>query len=170
MFCKYCGAKIEENSKLCQKCQKKNQHEDKIEKTNSSNHLGRAGFWIRYVAHLIDAVVIGLISIIVAVIVSLIFHQNIDISGQIVIFPLFLIYYIFMTYKYQCTLGKRMLGIRVISQKNNKLTMGQVILRETLGKALALLIAMTGVGFLIMLMTDWVHDIIAKTSVVYKGY
>jgi len=79
-------------------------------------------------------------------------------------------YYILMTSKYQATLGKMVVGIRVISDKNDNLTLGKIILRETVGKLVTGITV--GVGFMMVVFTEKkqaLHDMIASSVVVYKN-
>ena len=80
----------------------------------------------------------------------------------------FLVYYVVMQMKYQGTLGKRIVGLRVVSENStNQLTFVQLGLRESLGKSFSFLLI--GVGFLMILFSDGrksLHDMLFKTRVV----
>ena len=78
-------------------------------------------------------------------------------------------FFAFMTTKYQATLGKMAVGIKVISDKEGNLTKGQVILRETIGKLLSSIIL--SLGYITAAFTkkkQALHDMIAGTAVIYK--
>jgi uncharacterized RDD family membrane protein YckC len=85
------------------------------------------------------------------------------------LFPLavFPLYNIFFIWKYGATLGKKWLKIKVVSIDSQPLSLGQVILRETIGKFLSGLILQ--LGYLWALWDKnrqtW-HDKLAKTYVV----
>jgi uncharacterized RDD family membrane protein YckC len=123
-----------------------------------------AGFWIRYVANFVD----GLVLIIPQVIVSFILGSTSPISkisGLLVSW----IYFIWMTNSYQATLGKRAVGIRVLSDNSEKLSLGQIIIRETIGKFISAIIFL--IGYIMAGFTERkqaLHDKIASTTVVYN--
>lgn len=131
-----------------------------------------AGFWIRFVAVMIDGLIVGAISMIVGIflgIASAIFKFNADLLSAGLGYLLGWGYFVFMTYKYEATIGKRLVGIKVLSDKAEKLTLGQVILREVLGKILST-ITLT-IGYIMAGFTERkqaLHDKIADTVVVYK--
>jgi len=142
-----------------------------------------AGFWVRYAASFIDGMIIiilifilGLIFIITSVDGGMAALENEGNSGigsgvslRLCISVLIWIYFIVMTKNYGATLGKRAMGIKVISDKSENLSWGQVVLRETLGKFISAIILYIG-----YLMADFtarkqgLHDMIASTVVVYK--
>lgn len=129
-----------------------------------------AGFWIRWAASFID----GLVLIIPHFIVGFIFSiMTAGIAAKVLVniasFAVTWIYFIFMTNKYQATLGKKVVGIKVISNKSDKLTLGQIVLRETVGKLASAFILL--IGYLMIAFTSrkqGLHDMIADTVVVYK--
>jgi len=138
-----------------------------------------AGFWVRWVANLIDGIILMAIGLIIGIILVTLLGFSAFIAGLgesivpnfIRLFGLIAgwFYFIFMTYKYEATFGKKIAGVKVISDKNDNLTLGQVILRETLGKIASVLTLYIGyimVGF--TKRKQGLHDKIASTTVVYK--
>jgi uncharacterized RDD family membrane protein YckC len=139
-----------------------------------------AGFWIRLFAYFID----GLILSIPTIIISYFAIKLVGISEEITIISIrpivyiitvsniliSWIYSIFMVYKYQATLGKKALGIKVLSEgSDHNLTLGKIILRETLGKFISGIILQ--IGYIIIGFTEkkqGIHDMLAKTVVIYK--
>jgi len=118
-----------------------------------------AGFWIRYVASVIDALVL----IIPNMIISVVFDA-LSVPSLGTVFT----YIILWTKKYQATLGKQAVGVRVISDKSESLSWGQLILRETIGKFISAIILL--VGYIMAGFTERkqaLHDKIASTAVVY---
>ncbi|MFS0553580.1 RDD family protein [Brevibacillus sp. 179-C9.3 HS] len=130
-----------------------------------------AGFWIRVVASLLDSLFLIGISYLVFNPLRRVFavpyasFHFIDLLE--VVFDL--LYLILLTWWSGQTLGKLITGIRVISarQARGSLSVGQVLLREVIGKFVASLVF--GLGYL------WVawhprkqgwHDLIAKTYVI----
>jgi uncharacterized RDD family membrane protein YckC len=79
-----------------------------------------------------------------------------------------LLYFVVPTLLWGQTLGKRIVGLRVIRQDGEpRLGFGQVLVRETVGRALSL--AMLGVGFLMAAAEPEkraMHDVLTKTDVV----
>jgi len=149
----------------------------------SSDQIKYAGFWIRYVANIIDGFLIGILFFIIGIIIGIIiiavngleavkgFHlsKGADIAVRIIGMVVGWIYFVWMTKKYQATLGKKAVGIKVMSDKSEELTLGRVILRETIGKLISAIILYIGyimVGF--TKRKQALHDKIAGTVVVYK--
>jgi uncharacterized RDD family membrane protein YckC len=129
-----------------------------------------AGFWIRFVAAFIDGLILSIPQAIVRVFVTVAnFGTMYVIASNVLSFLITWAYYVFMTNNYQATLGKKAVGIMVISSKPERLTLNQVLLRETVGKIVsALTIA---IGYIMAGFTEKkqaLHDMIAGTVVVYK--
>ncbi|NGQ95244.1 RDD family protein [Brevibacillus sp. SYP-B805] len=132
-----------------------------------------AGFWIRAAATLADTLLlVGLSFLIFNPLRRMAGYEAVAFSPidwieMVVDF----LYTILLTWWTGQTLGKMLTGIRVISARNGgaqgKLTLGQVILREVVGKLLAVI--PLGLGYLWVGWSDrkrgW-HDMIAKTYVV----
>ncbi|MGW8185027.1 MAG: RDD family protein [Candidatus Moraniibacteriota bacterium] len=135
-----------------------------------------AGFWIRWVAVFIDGIVVSVIAI--PIMIVFYFLSGGTFSGKDSDMPVgfnflgYIIswsYYIFMTDKYQATLGKKVMGIIVVAEDLNKLPLGKIILRETIGKIVSGIIF--GIGYLMAAFTNKkraLHDIISGTVVIYK--
>jgi len=134
-----------------------------------------AGFWVRYAASLIDGMIIIIPMFILGLLVfALVSIGGLGSEGSGIFLRLFVpvliwIYFIVMTKNYGATLGKRAMGIKVISDKSENLSWGQVVLRETLGKFISAIILY--IGYLMAGFTarkQGLHDMIASTVVVYK--
>ncbi len=132
-----------------------------------------AGFWVRFVAAMVDALVLfiplGIINFIVALSAG---HTN-TVSAvillKVIAVLIIWIYYSLMTFYKGATLGKMLVGITVKSADGLPLSFGRVILRETLGKIVSSVIFM--IGYIIAAFTNKkqaLHDMIAGTVVVYK--
>lgn len=132
-----------------------------------------AGFWIRWAAAMLDGLIVTAASFIINIlfgIILVIFSVKIEESpfrflGYIIGWG----YLIFMVYKYEATFGKKLVGIKVVSDKSERLTLGQVILRETVGKIVSSMTLM--IGYIMAGFTERkqaLHDKIASTTVVYK--
>lgn len=96
-----------------------------------------AGFFLRLVAFLIDMLVAGGIFTILKVLLPLDMEANIlNFSlGEVLSTGLTLAYFTLMTlFTNGRTLGKMILGLRVVSLTSDKLTFSQIILREICGR------------------------------------
>ncbi|WP_287155729.1 RDD family protein [Candidatus Solincola tengchongensis] len=142
-----------------------------------------AGFWIRFVAAFIDGLVLSVIYLPVNFIFwaaneNIYFWGTWDFSRGVSFGLLFLYnlirmligwaYYTYLTGRYGATLGKRLLGLRVVGEDLQPVTFGTAAVREIPGKLISALFCMFGyiwAGF------DgrkqaW-HDKIARTLVIY---
>lgn len=130
--------------------------------------LKYAGFWIRLVAVMVD----GLVLFAASFLVGLFMPTNIQETGLLgrVIFTLIgWVYYVWMTNSTQSTLGKKLVGIKVQSVDGQKLSLGKVIIRETIGKLLSAITL--GIGYIMAAFTEkkqGLHDFMAKSVVIYK--
>lgn len=135
-------------------------------------HYAFAGFWIRVCATLLDSLFLIGISLLIFNPLRRTLGISDDLFSLIDLLELLfdLLYMVLLTWVNGQTLGKVIVGIRVISarQTRTNLSAGQVILREVIGKMLASL--PFGLGYM------WVgwnhkkqgwHDLIAKTYVVW---
>ncbi len=139
-----------------------------------------AGFFVRLAAYLIDSILVGTALLIVRLpiwISSWIHAENLIVRdfvfqysiADIVIYVLSVGYFILMTYFTGATLGKKLLHIKVVSAEDRKLTLLEVIFRETIGRFLSALIA--NVGYLMVGIHSekcGLHDILSDTRVVYQ--
>ncbi len=148
-----------------------------------TQHLQKAGFFVRMLAIIIDSLIINAVFIILSYIIDYsmvnILHYFGFTDGEMIsdvvggtIYLFFVIslptYFIVLTYKLEATIGKKILGIKVVSSNQDKLTLGKIIIRETIGKIISSLFF--GFGFLMAIFNknkQTLHDKIAKTFVVY---
>lgn len=124
-----------------------------------------AGFWIRYVANFLDGIIVGFFSLIP---VLILFFLGANILDRLLFYIISFSYFIILTYNKEATWGKMALGLKVISSNGEKLGLGQVFLRETIGKIVSGLIL--GIGYIMAGLTkrkEALHDKIAKTNVIY---
>jgi uncharacterized RDD family membrane protein YckC len=128
-----------------------------------------AGFWIRFAASFVDGLVLLIPQMIVSGIMTVTnFGAMQKVAANVASLLVTWAYYVFMTNKYQATLGKKAVGIRVFSTKPENLTLGQVILRETIGKFISMIIFF--IGYVMTGFTQKkqaLHDMLASTAVVY---
>ncbi len=140
------------------------------------------GFWVRGAAHIIDGFILSIISMIVLIPIYVIFSVGLAATEfkflefilQVVVSVISMAvgwsYYIFMTHKYQATLGKMAIGARVQAEDGQNLTLGKIILRETVGRFVAGI--MLGIGYIMIGFTtkkQGVHDLISQSVVVYTN-
>ncbi|WP_134684211.1 RDD family protein [Brevibacillus migulae] len=132
-----------------------------------------AGFWIRVAATLIDSLfLVGISFLLFNPLRRLLgypegVYSPIDVVELIVNF----LYFVLLTWWSGQTLGKMLVGIRVIHARNDggrqRLSLGQVILREVIGKLLSSI--PFGLGYLWVGWNEkkrgW-HDMIANTFVI----
>ncbi len=153
-----------------------------------------AGFWLRFVALIIDAIVIycaqAFLIVPILALVGINFASNIanadsmsqsELAGSIFSFIaalsglIFLLYAILILYyslmessKYQATLGKMALGLKVTDMNGSKLDFGKAFVRN-LCKIISSFIFY--IGYLLAAFTEKkqaLHDMIASTLVVKK--
>jgi uncharacterized RDD family membrane protein YckC len=158
-----------------------------------------AGFWLRFVAYVIDAIILGCVQGILIMPILAIFgigiaskagdfdSTNFDAGNdaavmgfaatilafivlyQIVFFVLQTLYHAFMeSSKFQGSVGKLALSLKVTDMNGDKLEFGKALVRN-LGKVVSHYTAL--IGYIIAAFTDKkqaLHDLIASTLVVKK--
>lgn len=191
MFCTQCGAQAEEGTKSCGKCGaplqtgarqsqppryqafspvSQNETSPRYEGTENARF---AGFWIRFVATLVDAIILMIPSFILLMLLSpdsLSGTESEDsASYQAVSFALWLLYKAGMeSSSKQATLGKMLVGIKVTDLNGNRISFGRAIGRY-FAQILSSLILF--IGFIMAAFTakkQALHDMIAGTYVSYK--
>jgi len=134
-----------------------------------------AGFWIRFVATIVDSLILSIPFVIARFGVGIIFTSSglstkiLAIIGLLASMLIGWIYFILMTHNKGATLGKMLVGITVKSDDFQKLSLGKVILRETIGKFVSGIILY--IGYIIAGFTkrkQALHDKFAHSVVVYK--
>ena len=132
-----------------------------------------AGFWIRFVAIMVDSLILSIPIALTQVIVAVALVSS-GVNARGVSFIVYLIitwtYFVLMTYYNGRTLGKMLVGITIKSDNFGKLSFGKVLLRETVGKFVSQIILF--IGFIIVGVTQkkqGLHDMFAHSIVVYKN-
>ncbi len=127
-----------------------------------------AGFWARFVALIIDDI---LIVIVYFLLISSLGYAFDDI-GAIIGYLLFLTahfgYFVVFQHKYGQTIGKKAMHIKVIAKNGQTPSMLTLFLREYIGKAISGIIL--NIGYLWVIWDKWkqaLHDVIAGTYVIY---
>ena len=121
----------------------------------------KASFWIRVVAHLIDAIILGLPIFVLQI---LVYDDFLGVDSYYT--PFFLTYCIVMERYFQATLGKKLLGLKVIKTNGRKPNFVDCFWRN-MGKYISAL--PYGYGFLRILAPhhiQTIHDELARCFVV----
>ena len=138
------------------------------------------GFWSRFIAALIDAIVVGVfvfIGMILSFVLGIVIGGVSEDAGTLifvlsygVITILSILYYPYMeASESQATIGKQMLGMKVVDLDGNRITFMKAFIRSPIGKFLSGIILY--LGFLIIgfhSRKQGLHDMIAGTYVVPK--
>ncbi len=134
-----------------------------------------AGFWTRFWAYTIDLIVLSAIS---GIIIKPIFRvMDIEITNpafllfsayKVTILLLLLLYFMLLTKYFGQTVGKMIMGIRVVSKDGGQLTWGAVIFREVLGRFISKMLVIPYLLVLFMPKKEALHDVFANTVVEYE--
>lgn len=134
-----------------------------------------AGFWIRWVANFVDGLILFLCNIVISFVVTPalsvvgITEMGASVASSLISLFIMWTYYVLMTHYKSATLGKMLVGITVKSDDFQKLSLGKIILRETIGKflsAITLFIGYVMAGF--TQKKQALHDMFAHSVVVYE--
>lgn len=144
--------------------------------TTASYKPKLAGFWIRFWAYTIDLIVIYAVS---GILIKPIFRVvDIPISNppfllftpfKITILLLFILYFTLMTKFLQQTVGKMIMGIKVIPQTGAALTWDKIIFREVIGRFISKMLLLPYLFVVFMPEKEALHDLFADTYVVYEN-
>jgi uncharacterized RDD family membrane protein YckC len=134
------------------------------------------GFWTRLWAYAIDLLVLAAIS---GIIIKPIFRvAGWEITNpsfflfstyKVTILILLLLYFALMTKYLQQTVGKMIMGIRVVAKNGGKLTWGAVIFREVIGRFISKMLVIPYLLVIFMSKKEALHDLFADTIVVYEN-
>lgn len=147
---------------------------------NYNNQVQFGGFFVRAGAFLIDTVIVTFITLLMRFplwIVSFGIPENIWNAGvlfsytmkDILLYICGVAYYVLLTYYTGATIGKKLMNLKVISADGGKLTLLNVIYRETIGRFLCTF-AM-GIGYLMAGIDKekrGLHDVLCDTRVIYE--
>ena len=144
----------------------------KTKKRTTKKEYG--GFWIRFVAHLVDTVVIYIIGFIIGLGIGFILAITGYLNATIAISTVtgFLVSWLYsaglQSSDKQATLGKQLLKLKVTDLKGKRISFSKATIRY-LAKILSGLVLL--IGYIMIAFTEkkqGLHDIIAKTLVVKK--
>lgn len=152
------------------------QHKTAEKQDNKGGQILYGGFWARLAAYFIDYIVVNMALMFLYMPFGFLLEYGGDFVEGVFGILLSLLsivlgfgYYVYMTYKYQATLGKMAIGIKVLNDQGKKPTLSEVMMREVLGKIVSSLTL--GIGYLIAAFTNKkqaLHDMIGRTIVVCK--
>lgn len=136
-----------------------------------------AGFWTRFWAYTIDLLVLSAIS---GILIKPIFRvTDIAITNpwfllfsvyKVTTLLLLLLYFALMTKFFGQTIGKMIMGIRVVAKDGGRLTWGSVIFREVFGRFISKLLVVPYLLVLFMPKKEALHDLFADTVVEHEHF
>lgn len=142
---------------------------------NETNEEEAAGFWPRFIAYVIDVIIIGSIN---SIILSPLLFVNdglpIEISfwtlNGIIATVVYYVYFSVMTKYFQQTLGKMIIGLKVVSDTGKNLTWSDIFFREIVGRIIHNVFFILKLLYLTVAFSSkkqGIHDMIASTRVVH---
>ena len=145
------------------------------ELTSNEYHPKLAGFWTRFWAYTIDIIVLYAVSGIFIKPIFRVFDIPIENPSflffstyKATILIVLLLYFALMTKYLQQTVGKIIMGIKVVTSDNSQLTWSTIIFREVIGRFISKLLV---IPYLLVAFTpkkEALHDIFADTSVIHE--
>ncbi|OIJ12425.1 hypothetical protein BKP37_13370 [Anaerobacillus alkalilacustris] len=135
-----------------------------------------AGFWMRFWAYLLDLVVVASINgIVVTSVLSILGLSNVKIAffslEAVLIAFVTALYFLLLTKKWGQTIGKKVLGIKVVHVNNQPLTWSSVIFREVVGRYILQVFILTYFLYLIVAFQkkkQGLHDMVGDTYVIHE--
>lgn len=128
-----------------------------------------AGFWIRAVAFIIDAIILALVFLVIAFFLETSYEETGPVQIAAILQSAISILYLaaFWSSSMQATLGQRICGVQVVDEMGGS----RISFMRGLGRGLALLLSglLFGIGYLMVAFTErkrGLHDMIAGTCVV----
>ena len=157
MICSGCGVENPDLGNYCIHCGIDIKHDVLL------GNIAYAGFWKRFLAILVDSIMIGIIESL------MVFVIGGGINDKIIAVVLNWLYFtLFESSSKQATLGKMLLGILVTDLEGQRLTFGRANARYWTKIFSGLIL---GIGFMMAGFTQRkqaLHDIIAETLVIKK--
>ena len=207
MYCSQCGNTLAESASYCNKCGQAT-YAAPLAATNSAslavpvasvsmapgaNARAYAGFWLRFVAYLIDAIVLGIFAVPILIGAAMLLglgttlmdiphHRDpfdnglppaiagfIALCGLVVIVGTWLYYALLESSEWQATLGKKIMGLEVTDMAGARVTFGRATGRH-FAKLITSLIPL-GIGYILAGFTEKrqaLHDMLASCLVLRK--
>lgn len=127
-----------------------------------------AGFWIRFVAALIDGILLAIVNYLIGLLFGVIFGKNAANITSLFAWVINIGYYVVYQQKYGQTIGKKAMNIKVVTYDGQTPAMFTFFLREIIGKFISAIILLIGYFMIIWdAKKQALHDKIASTYVVY---
>lgn len=135
-----------------------------------------AGFWMRFWAYLIDITILFAINgLLLSPLGFLNEGSPIDIGfwtmSSVLATTIYYIYFILMTKLVQQTVGKMILGLKVVSEKEGKPSWLDILFRELIGRFFYNAFLILKLLYLIVAFTEkkqGLHDFIGQTRVIHE--
>ncbi|WP_332689868.1 RDD family protein [Halalkalibacter lacteus] len=136
-----------------------------------------AGFWMRFWAYLLDMIILfSLNGLLIYPLIRLTNWNDLQLGGffrleTALATLIFFLYFAIMTKYYRQTIGKMILGLRVVSTVNNQLSWTQIVFREGVGRFLHQAFFFLYAIYVIVAFTNnkqGLHDKIADTYVIFE--
>ena len=146
MYCQVCGVAFAKSAAV----------------PTTQNTEAYAGFWVRFVAWIIDAIVVSVIG---GIVTAITFGAGILIA----LFGHWLYEAFMLSSEWQATVGKRSMSIVVVGPNGGRLTFARATGRHFAKYISAFLL---GVGFIMAAFTERkraLHDMIADTLVIHRA-
>lgn len=160
-------------------------HEDHLEAAESAESIEEpaseqaeykyAGFWTRFWAYLIDGVIVFSINgILLSPLMFLNEGNQLEIGfwtlNGILAGIVYYLYFLLMTRFFQQTVGKMILGIKVIRENDGDLLWSDLIFREVIGRFIYNVISILKLLYVVIAFSPekkGIHDMIGNTRVVH---
>ncbi|KEF38936.1 putative membrane protein/domain [Schinkia azotoformans MEV2011] len=127
----------------------------------------RAGFWIRFIALIIDTIILSIVQFVLSFLISGYSLTEMNVLSSIINLILTFLYFVWLQVKFNGqTIGKKITGIRVANLEGERVTIGQMTLREIIGKLVSGFILLIGFLMAAGRSKRALHDYIAKTIVI----
>src|SRR5215210_3420678 len=130
--------------------------------------MNYGGFWIRFLAYIVDSLIVTIGFIGIMLLVSV---MGLELAGAEIIFLVLSILYwaLMQSSKRQATIGKSLCGLKVGGPNGERISVGRALGREA-AKIISTLTML--IGFIIAAFTrnkQALHDFVASTYVVREG-
>jgi uncharacterized RDD family membrane protein YckC len=178
IYCSKCGKKLDEGSKFCNNCGAAINLDGKSETVIDSfaNDRQLQEHWIkRLIAYLIDSVIVGIIAaILLGIFFFPVLFSNPASFANLVTFPfgmglIYILYFPFAESMYGFTLGKNLMGLKVVTKSGEKPSIDKSFIRNISKIHWVLLLLDLIAGLLTSTnFKEKYTDKIAGTTIVYK--
>lgn len=135
-----------------------------------------AGFWVRFWAYIIDLIVISSVGGLIIKPIFRVFSMPITNPMSLFFSPykvtlliVTLLYFLLMTKFLQQTVGKMIMGIKVIAKKEHALNWGSLVFREVIGRFISKVLLFPYLLVAVMPRKEALHDLFADTYVVHEN-